>query len=212
VEEARRPRVRWPQTARRGRRVHRSLDREQDGHRPRHTPTLRELALRLLQRPHEVEARPRAPAREEPVEELPETTREALRSDCDWSKTPFLEKLSDVKRVYDGLDPPLDEMYAVGAFAGLRPGEVRALRAENVWLDRGLIHVCESVRNSRLGPPKNGKVRDVLLLDSLRPILERSMARVGGTGSLFRPTTRRGGRTWQAPDVHPGAHDAAPPR
>jgi integrase len=134
-----------------------------------------------------------------PVEDLPEKAREQLRSEYDWSKTPFIEKLADVKRVYDILHPPLTIMYAVGALAGLRPGEARALRAENVWFDRHLIHVCESVRNSRLGPPKNGKARDVLILDSLRPILERWVAEMGGTGLLFRPSSKRGGRPGKPP-------------
>jgi integrase len=134
-----------------------------------------------------------------PVEAMPEQSRAHLRSDHDASKTPFIERLSDVKRIYDSLAPPLNVMYAVGALAGLRPGEVRALRAENVWLARHVIHVCESVRNSRLGPPKNGKVRDVLILDSLQPILERWVSELGGTGLLFRPTTRRGGRPGKPP-------------
>jgi integrase len=107
-----------------------------------------------------------------PVEDVPEKAREQLRSEYDRSTTSFIEKLADVKRVYGMLDEPLNVMYAVGVLAGLRPGEVRALRAESVWFDRNLIHVCESVRNRRLGPPKNGKVRDVLILESLRPVLE----------------------------------------
>jgi hypothetical protein len=41
-------------------------------------------------------------------------------------------------------------------------------------------------------PP--AKVRDVLILDSLRRIREGKAAEMGETGLLFRPSTKRGGR------------------
>jgi hypothetical protein len=36
-------------------------------------------------------------------------------------------------------------------------------------------------------------VRDVLILDALRPILERWVAKMGETGLLFRPSTKQAG-------------------
>ena len=39
----------------------------------------------------------------------------------------------------------------------------------------------------------------MLILDSLRPILERSTAKVGGTGLLFRPTTARADKPGKPP-------------
>jgi len=65
--------------------------------------------------------------------------------------------------------------------------------------DRNLIHVCESVRNSRLELPYNGKVCDALVLDSLRPVLERCARKAGDTGLIFRPSTKRGGRPGKPP-------------
>jgi len=49
-----------------------------------------------------------------------------MRPTHDPKKTPFIEKIEDVRRTYLALPEPLNVAYAIGAFAGLRTGEVFA--------------------------------------------------------------------------------------
>jgi integrase len=60
----------------------------------------------------------------------------------------------------------------VAAFSGLRMGELRALRWRCVDFSNSLIHVSESFTHSRLGKPKSGKVRSVLLVDQAAAALD----------------------------------------
>ena len=69
-----------------------------------------------------------------------------------------------------------DVAFALAAFAGLRRGELLALRREDVDFDAGMIHVRRQlVRvDGQLieQPPKSGAgVRDVWILPELRPVL-----------------------------------------
>lgn len=139
------------------------------------------------------------PGLKHPIQDLDERTKKKMKSNHDWTKTPFIRSLDDVRRVFQVLEEPFNIMFAVGAFAGIRPGEIRALDWDNVWSDRGLLHVCRSVRKSRLGPPKNGKHRDVMVLETLGPVLDLWRGRGQGDGLLFKPTSRRGGRRGAPP-------------
>src|SRR5438046_4080195 len=49
-----------------------------------------------------------------------------IRPTHDPKKTPFIERLDDVRRIFLALPEPLNVAYAIGALAGLRTGEVRA--------------------------------------------------------------------------------------
>ena len=62
-----------------------------------------------------------------PVHSLPRSTRRLVRPRHDPKDTPFLEKLSDVRRVFQALEKPFNVAFAVGSFGGLRTGEVLAL-------------------------------------------------------------------------------------
>jgi integrase len=56
-------------------------------------------------------------------------------------------------------------LYTVAAFAGLRLGELRALRWADVDFAKQLIHVRRNYTGHALGVPKSGKVRSVPLID-----------------------------------------------
>jgi integrase len=102
-----------------------------------------------------------------PVKALPRATRRLIRPAHDPKTTPFLEKLADVRRVFLALDEPLNVAFALGAFAGLRTGEVLGLRWAHVDLQARRIHVRESIG----GPLKDDESRVVPILDSLLPVL-----------------------------------------
>ncbi|MEJ7786995.1 MAG: tyrosine-type recombinase/integrase [Solirubrobacteraceae bacterium] len=72
----------------------------------------------------------------------------------------------EVHAVMRAADTPQEvAVYAVAAFAGLRMGEVRALRWRDIDFANATIHVRASYTHNRLCVPKSGKVRSVPLID-----------------------------------------------
>ena len=118
-----------------------------------------------------------------PCRGLPPEILTLIKSTHDPESVPFIEKLDDVKRIYLALPEPLNVAYAIGAFAGLRTGEVFALRWSNVDLQAKRIHVRESVK----GPLKDKKPRPVPILDTLVPVLEAWKLKTGGEGRVIPP-------------------------
>lgn len=127
-------------------------------------------------------------AQANPARNLPRATRRLARSTHDPRTTPFVEKLSDVRRIYLDLPEPLSIAYAIGALGGLRTGEVFALRWEHVDLATRRIHVRESVT----GPLKDKDSRVVPILDGLLPVLTAWKLRTGGEGRVIPPLRRDG--------------------
>ncbi len=88
-------------------------------------------------------------ARLNPVRMLsPKTRRNELTSDHDWKKTPFVRDVGVIYRIFWKLrtqSPALGRAYMVGALAGLRTSEVRALRWEHLGFQERLIHVQDQV-------------------------------------------------------------------
>ncbi|MGA8892364.1 MAG: site-specific integrase [Anaeromyxobacteraceae bacterium] len=123
-----------------------------------------------------------------PTRSLPRSTMRLMRPTHDPRTTPFIEKLDDVRRIYLTLPEPLDVAYAIGALAGLRTGEVFALRWEHVDLARRRIHVRESVK----GPLKDKESRIVPILDRLLPVLAGWKKRSEGAGRIIQPLRRDG--------------------
>lgn len=118
-----------------------------------------------------------------PVRRLPKSLQRLVRSDHDPKTVPFIERLEDVRRIYLALRPPLNTAYAIGAFAGLRTGEVFALRWRSVDLAGRRIVVCESVK----GPLKDKETRVVPILDALLPVLQQWKLETGGEGRVIPP-------------------------
>jgi integrase len=130
----------------------------------------------LMERPAETGAT------SNPVRSLPKSTRRLYRPDHDPRTTPFVEKLEDVRRIFLDLDEPVNVACAIGAFAGLRTGEVLALAWDHVDLTRRTIHVRESIR----GPLKDKDSRIVPVLDPLLPILTTWKLRRAEPAASFR--------------------------
>jgi integrase len=129
------------------------------------------------------------------VRALPRSTRRLYRPTADPRATPFLERLDDVRRVFLALPEPIDIAFTIGAFCGLRTGEVLALQWRDIDLEARRIHVHQQVRDGRLAPLKDDESRIVPVQAALAPILATWKLKSGGTGQLFVPAVaKRGGR------------------
>jgi len=109
-------------------------------------------------------------ATKNPARMLPKSTRKLLKPTYDPKKTPFVERREDVGRLFQALQqasPTIAVAYAISALAGLRPGEVRALKWTNVDLERRMIYVRESVK----GPTKDNDSREAPIVPSLHELL-----------------------------------------
>ncbi|MCA9715548.1 MAG: tyrosine-type recombinase/integrase [Myxococcales bacterium] len=133
-----------------------------------------------------------------------------LRQACEWGLIAQVPKISSVKETsrapeylsftdYARLlevaeDPVTRVIVLLGGDAGMRCGELLALRWRNVHLDRNRIHVCENDVRGHVGPPKGGRDRWLPMTKQLRGELE----------SL----ERRGERVLWRGDGEPMSHSA----
>jgi integrase len=117
-----------------------------------------------------------------PVRILRRATRRLIRPAHDPRTTPFVERLEDVRRIFLALGEPVNLAFALGALAGLRNGEVLALRWQHVDLGARRIHVRESVE----GPLKDIDSRIVPIQDALYPLLAEQRLRSKGEGRVVR--------------------------
>jgi integrase len=102
-----------------------------------------------------------------PARMLPKQTRALLRPTYDPKKTPFIETKKDIVKVFKALPEPTNIAFALSALAGLRPGEVRALKWVNVDLERRRIYVRESTN----GPTKDKDSREAPIVPGLHDLL-----------------------------------------
>lgn len=131
-------------------------------------------------------------AKVNPAKGLPRATRRLLKSAHDPKTTPFVEKLSDVQRIYRVLPEPVNLAYAIGALAGLRVGELLALRWANVDLEHRRLVVSEQVQDGKVVRPKDLDTRVVPIVDSLVPVLKAAKLASGGAGLVVPPIRERG--------------------
>jgi integrase len=142
----------------------------------------------------------RGVAQANPVRALPRSIRRLLRPTFDPRSTPFIERLDDVKRIYQALPEPIGVAFAIGAFGGLRTAEVLGLDWKDVNLAATRIHVRHQVNDGRLAVLKDDESRIVPILRPLAPILAAWKLRTGGEGLLFKPACpTRGGREGRPP-------------
>jgi integrase len=111
-----------------------------------------------------------------------------IKPSWDPKTTPFVERLEDMGRIYRALAGPVALAYALGAMAGLRTGEILALRWPNVDLDGRRIIVCEQVQDGVVTRPKDKDSRIVPIIDSLLPVLREAQVRTGSQGTVVQPT------------------------
>jgi integrase len=130
-----------------------------------------------------------------------------LRAAHDPKRTPFIESMADVVRIYKALEaksPTVATAYAIGALAGLRTSEIRALTWEHVDLKALTIHVQVQVERRKGRDPKtwssegtsvlkDGESRIVPIQPALAPVLN-AWRIVTGPSGLVCPPLRRGKR------------------
>lgn len=133
-----------------------------------------------------------------PAKGLPKALAKRIKPAYDPTTTPFIEKLSDVGRIFHDLPEPLNIAYALGALAGMRTAEAAGLRWRSVDLEGRRIHVREQA-GKRKGEDtvalKDKEARVAPILDGLLPILKAWKLRTGGEGDVrVVPPMRADGR------------------
>ena len=142
-----------------------------------------------------------------PCRQLSKKTRHKLLKPAhDPQKTPHLGSVAEVLAVHEALKawPSIATAYAVGALAGLRTGEVRALQWSGVNLGTGDIHVTVQVERRRGKDPatwnpegtqttKDDDGRKVPIQPALAPILAAAKLATGGKGLVCPPIRVREG-------------------
>lgn len=133
-----------------------------------------------------------------PVRLLPESTWALAPVASDPQATPYVKKMADVERIFVALPEPVNVAYALGAFAGLRTGEILALDwARDVNLKAGRLHVQLQVKDGKLAELKDKESRSVPILAPLRPVLAGWHLKSGGKGLVVPPLAPKRGRRGQ---------------
>ncbi len=114
-----------------------------------------------------------------PIRLLSKETKKLLRPTHHPETTPFIQTKEDVLRLYNALQPPYSVMFAVGSWAGLRPGEIKALRVGDLDFTNGLLTVARQIVKGKVRLPKSGKPRIIQLPVPLKAVLERWVEKVG---------------------------------
>ena len=89
-------------------------------------------------------------------------------------KLPGAPPLETVERLIGSTSRWIGLAIALAAYAGMRSGEVRALQARHVDLERGVIMIKQSFSEDEVDLPKSWQ-RVVPIAPPLRPALERAM-------------------------------------
>ena len=126
-------------------------------------------------------------AEKNPVRAVPRSTRALYKPTTDPRSTPFIEKLDDVRRLFQALPAPINVAFGVGAFGGLRTGEVLGLGWQDIDLVSRRITVRQQVNEGELTTLKDDESRLVPIQDALLAILTEYEKTSGGEGLLFRP-------------------------
>ena len=105
------------------------------------------------------------------LDSLERSERNKLKTQHDSRDTPFIAERGKLVEVFRALAGPEQVAFALGAFAGLRPGEALALSWTDVNLGKGTLTVRQSVRHGKVGPTKGRKVRVIDMVPSLRGFL-----------------------------------------
>lgn len=107
-------------------------------------------------------------------------------------KLPDAPTAEHVGRMLEGASGWLRIAIALGAFAGLRMGEMRALEVGDVDLVHGVVHVRRGFSEKELAIPKGADEATIPLLPQLASLLEKA---VRGKGPRERVVTLKDGTT-----------------
>jgi integrase len=75
-------------------------------------------------------------------------------------------------RIHSAYGPMMRALILFAAYSGMRPGELFALRWEDVDFAAMRIHVRRRYYKGRLGPPKNGQERTIVLTPQAHAVLD----------------------------------------
>jgi integrase len=141
-----------------------------------------------------------------PVSRLDRATRRAIGPKWDPKMTPFIKTKEQIRDVFLAL-PELSEatpwraMFAVGVLAGLRTGEVRALRWGDVDFANSRIHVQRSAEGGVAGPLKDNESRVVPMNAALSSVL-KTWKRISQCDEEVFPSTGRRGTFVKEHNMH----------
>ncbi len=99
-------------------------------------------------------------------------------------KPPYLDH-DETARFLGNTDPEWLPMVTIALRTGLRSGELRALKWEDVDLVAGNLHVCRTLWNGHEGSPKGGRNRIVPLSDEAIAVLKAHRLKTGFSKRVF---------------------------
>lgn len=102
----------------------------------------------------------------------------------------WIRTRAEFERLLGHLGPEFRDMAAVAVGTMIRIDELLHLQWDDVDLENRLI----TVQRGRKGPPKNGKVRHVPILDSVLPVLKARALKRDGAMLVFPGAPRRDGK------------------
>ena len=93
----------------------------------------------------------------------------------------------EVGRFLESVHPHYKDFFITAFFTGMRFGEMAALKKTNIFLDRGIAKICETLVYGEEGRPKTKKSnRDIDLLPPVIEALKRQTLKTpGNTGYVF---------------------------
>jgi integrase len=105
--------------------------------------------------------------------------RQPARRSCDFDVLSAAEVEALVRAASSSQDAAL---FATAAYAGLRLGELRALRCLDLDFEKRLVHVRRSYVERAERAPKSGRVRSVPMIDQVATVLDQLSRREWFTG------------------------------
>lgn len=107
----------------------------------------------------------------------------------------WIHTRTEFERVLSHLGPDFRDMAAVSVGTMIRLDEMLHLQWDDVDLENRLL----TIQRGRKGPPKNGKIRHVPILDSVLPVLKARALKRGGAQLVF--PGQHGVRSQQPPGI-----------
>jgi integrase len=102
----------------------------------------------------------------------------------------WIRTRAEFERMLSHLGPEFRDMAAVAVGTMMRVDEMLHLQWDDIDLENRLI----TVQRGRKGPPKNGKIRHVPILDSVLPVLKARALKRDGAVLVFPGAVRKDGK------------------
>lgn len=103
---------------------------------------------------------------------IPRSIKRLYKPAYDWKLTPWIKSVDHINTILNSsTNIDFQRAYALGVFAGLRPGEILALRDTDVDLINNQIIVKNQLQNGNITCLKDKESRIVPIINRLRPYL-----------------------------------------